>query len=154
MKYCQDSRTGNNKTSRHTLRLIVASQEFIVHSASLRAIPPLSSNRVTKKLKKMHYIAKGTTDLTVEWLCPSDCPKKLWTSQLNQNFDTTTKCGWIAVGKLSAAASTSLCYISLFLGCWNIDDSLVGQLTKLPPTCRQHSPRQQYQKQHQQRMSY
>ena len=32
--------------------------------------------------------------------------------------------------------STSLCYISLFLGCWNIvdiDDSLVGQITTLHP---------------------
>ena len=27
------------------------------------------------------------------------------------------------------SSCTSLCYISLFLGCWNIDDSLVGQLT-------------------------
>ena len=27
------------------------------------------------------------------------------------------------------SSSTSLCYIILFLGCWNMDDSLVGQLT-------------------------
>ena len=38
---------------------------------------------------------------------------------------------WIAHLSLPWSISTSLCYISLFLGCWNIDDSLVGQLTTL-----------------------
>ena len=31
--------------------------------------------------------------------------------------------------------STSLCYISLFLGYWNIDDSLAGQLTTITRIC-------------------
>ena len=31
----------------------------------------------------------------------------------------------------SCVAGTTLCYISLLSGCWNIDDDLVGQLTTL-----------------------
>ena len=36
----------------------------------------------------------------------------------------------LAVFRYEAGSSTSLSYISLFLGCWNTDDSLVGQLTR------------------------
>ena len=36
----------------------------------------------------------------------------------------------VAVFRYEAGNSTALCYISLFLGCWNIDDGLVGQLTR------------------------